>query len=154
MSVYYGKHGKPREIKHSAHGVTKQSFKDQCDINKILERAARVGGLSHFEKHGAVYADFSEFDFMEAQNKIAQGTRIFEELPAEIRREFNQDPQAFFSFAADPANAERITEILPKIAERGNYFPPVNRIQKRADAPPAASDAPSDTNPDSPPKEG
>ena len=40
-------------------GRTKQSFKDQCDINKILKRAQVKGGLAHVQKYPeAVYGEF------------------------------------------------------------------------------------------------
>ena len=31
-------------------GRTKQSFKDQCDINKILKKAMRTGSIAHLQK--------------------------------------------------------------------------------------------------------
>ena len=69
-------------------GRTKQSFKDATDINKLLKKAQRTGTLSHLEKFQGQYGDFSDFDFLEAQNNLARGKQIFEQLPSEVRREF------------------------------------------------------------------
>lgn len=100
-------------------GRTKQSFKDSCDINKILAKAQVAGSLSHFQKHGAFYGDFADFDFLDAQVRLARGKEIFAELPSEVRREFDQDPAKFFAFANDPANAGKLVDLIPGIAKPG-----------------------------------
>lgn len=127
MSMYYRKHGE-RYYPTFTGGRTKQAFKDQCDVNQILKRAQKAGTLSHLQRYKGVYGDFSDFDFMEAQIALARGKEIFEELPSEVRRDFQNDPGRFFAFVNDPANAERLAELLPAIAEPGRYFPnPVNQ---------------------------
>ncbi len=131
MSLYYQKHGKPEVRKYTQHGRTKQSQKDECDINKLLERSAREGGLSHLDKYQAKYGDFSGYNYEEHICKIAEMQTCFEDLPAEIKREFNQSPDEFFEFVTNPANIDRLPELLPEIANRGNYFPPVGQIQTR-----------------------
>lgn len=108
-------------------GRTKQAFKNSTDINKILQRAQKTGTISHLAKHGKAYGDFADFDFFEAQTRLAAGRSIFEELPSEVRREFQNDPGRFFAFANDPENVGRLGELLPKIAEKGNYWPTVIR---------------------------
>ena len=100
-------------------GRTKQSFRDETDINKILKRAQKSGTISHITQYEARYGDFSDFDFFEAQLKLAQGGEIFDALPMELRREFNQSPPEFFEFVNDPANKDRVAELLPALAEPG-----------------------------------
>ncbi len=100
-------------------GRTKQSFRDETDINKIMKRAQTTGTISHLNKHEARYGDFTGFDFFEAQLKISAGRTIFDELPSEIRNEFNQSPAAFFKYVNDPANKERLGQLLPALAEPG-----------------------------------
>lgn len=109
-------------------GRTKQAFKDDADINKILARAQKAGSLSHFERHGAMYGDFSDLptDPFEARAALERGKAIFGELPSEIRRDFQNDPLRFFEFVNDPANKDRLPELLPAIAKRGRYFPDVS----------------------------
>lgn len=127
MSMYYREHDE-RYYPTFTGGRTKQSFKDSCDVNKILAKAQKAGTLSHLEKYKGTYGDFSDFDFMEAQLALAKGKEIFAELPSEVRKDFGQDPARFFAFVNDPANAERLKELLPAIAEPGRYFPnPVNQ---------------------------
>lgn len=134
-------------------GVTVDSFKDETDINKIIAKAQRTGTISHMAAHQAEYGDFAQFDFMEAQLQIAKGVQIFDELPSEVRREFGNDPGAFFSFVNDPANKDRLEEVLPKIAESGRYFPnPAKRTAPPvSDTAREASPTPSPAEPASPP---
>ena len=80
-------------------GRTKQSFKDQCDINKIIKKAARHGSLAHLQKYPeAVYGEFDgEFDLMTAHSRIAKAEQIFTELPSELRNEFGNNALEFGS---------------------------------------------------------
>ncbi len=104
-------------------GRTKQSFKDETDINKIMQRFSVTGTISHLAKWKGVYADFSDFDFMEQEQKLTRGAEIFAELPAEIRREFGQSAAAFFAYVNNPANADDLRKNLPALAEPGRQIP-------------------------------
>jgi len=130
MSQYHRLNGEPFPKTEYKDGRTKQAFKDQTDINKLLKKAQRTGTLSHLEKFGGQYGDFSDFDFHEAQNQLARAREIFDALPSEIRREFGQNPTNFFEFANQPENVGRMAEILPAVAEPGNYFPTVSKTAK------------------------
>ena len=55
----------------------KQAFKDQCDINRILDKAKKTGVLSHVNKYEQHYGDFADFDFEEAQIKLANAKASF-----------------------------------------------------------------------------
>ncbi len=122
-------------------GRTKQSFKDSTDINKILKKAQKTGAISHLAKYEGVYGDFASFDFTEAQLQIAKATTIFEELPSELRNEFQNDPGKFFEFANAPENIGKLSSLLPQIAEPGSYFP---NVRPTAELPPdePAAEAP------------
>ncbi len=100
-------------------GKTKQSFKDETDIQKIMARAEVTGTISHLAKYEGVYADFSDFNFHEQNNMLARGGEIFDALPAEIRKEFRQSPAAFFKYVNDPANADDLRKKLPALAQPG-----------------------------------
>ncbi len=100
-------------------GRTKQSFRDETDINKILRRAQKTGTVSHLTKYEARYGDFSDFDFFEVQLKLAGGRQIFDDLPSEIRNEFNQSPAQFFDYVNDPANKDDLLKKLPALAAPG-----------------------------------
>ncbi len=132
-------HGKPYTPEYEKPGRTKQSFKDSCDVNKILKKAQKTGTISHLNKHQATYGDLSGFDFTEAQIQLAKAGEIFDDLPSEIRREFDNSPAKFFEFANDVDNVEKLGDLLPAIAEPGNFFPSPTKT--------AATQAARDANP-------
>lgn len=131
-------------------GRTKQSFKDSTDINKLIYRHAKAGTLSHLEKFGGQYGDFSDFDFFTAQTTIARAKSVFEALPAEIRKEFSNDPSQFFEFVGTKSDDE-LREALPAIAQKGKQLPdfrpttPPGTMQGAASEPKAS--VPSSTEP-------
>jgi len=104
-------------------GRTKQCFKDECDIDKIMTRFSITGTISHLAKWEGMYADFADFDFHSQITKLAEGNEIFAALPAEIRREFGQDPQAFFAYVNDAANRDELRQKLPALAKPGQQLP-------------------------------
>lgn len=109
-------------------GRTKQAFKDSTDINKLLAKAARGESLSHLQRHGAVYGDFTDMpDLLAAQQRLARGQEIFAELPGEIRREFNQSPAAFFEYVNDPANIDKLPTLIPGLVKQGTQLVNVDR---------------------------
>jgi hypothetical protein len=120
----------PRREKDYTDGMTKQSFKDQCDVNKIVKKAQKTGSLAFAEKYpDQVFGEFPDVDdLLTAHGHIERAGEIFSELPSEVKREFGHSPYEFLRFANDPENVGRLRELLPAIAEPGPYFPnPVNR---------------------------
>lgn len=131
-------------------GRTKQSFAASLDRGAIIRRAQATGSLSHLAQYGreyAVYGHWENIDMLTAMDRVQRGTEIFQALPSELRKEFNQNPAEFFSFVNDPANAERLPEIFPQLAEPGPWLgpepqepePPVAASQPAAE-PPAAEE--------------
>lgn len=90
---------------------TKQSFKNECDINKIMAKFQRTGAISHLAAHGARYGDFTSQDFTEAMNTIAQVNTMFEELPSSLRDRFGNEPEAFLDFVQNPDNHDEMVEL-------------------------------------------
>lgn len=120
-------------------GRTKQAFKDDADINKILYRAQKQGTLSHLQKYETSYGDFADFDFETAQDRLLAGRAVFSDLPSEIRAEFNNNPAKFFEFVNDPANADRLPEVLPDLAKPGRQNIDVSSRTPPDDRPEPAS---------------
>ncbi len=112
-------------------GRTKQSFKDSTDINKILKKAQKAGTIAHLNKHPkAVYGEFTGVDLLGAFDQVKRAEAIFADAPSEIREEFGQDALRYAAFCSDPANIDRLPELLPAIAKPGRYFPnPVARTE-------------------------
>ena len=113
-------------------GRTKQTFKDETDINKILQRAEKTGTISHINKHQGSYSDFADFDYFGNLQMLTRGREIFDDLPAELRNEFQNSPAGFFDYVNDPANKDRLPELLPALAAPGRQLKDV-RGNKPAD---------------------
>lgn len=119
-------------------GRTKQAFKDSTDINRLLEKAQKGEAISHLAKHGAVYADYSDIDdLLTAANRLQKGEAIFQELPSELRREFMNSSANFFKFVNDPANVDRLPDLIPGLAKPGNQAPaPIRTAENPGNMPP------------------
>ncbi len=115
-------------------GRTKQSHRDETDIVKIMARFDRSGTISHLAKFEGTYSDFSDFDFHEQTTKLTRGREIFDELPAELRKEFGQSPAAFFKYVNDPANAGELRKKLPGLAKPGRQLPAITPPSADLDA--------------------
>lgn len=103
-------------------GRTKQAFKDSTDINKIIKKAQIAGGLAHALKYEkAVYGEFTGVDLLGAFEQIERARTIFNDLPAEVRTEFDQDAFKFAAFASDPDNIDQLENLIPKLAEPGEF---------------------------------
>ena len=110
------------------HGRTKQSFKDSTDINKIMDKARKTGVVTHVGKYGNEYGDFSDVpDLLEAMTRLGRAQEIFDDLPGEVRREFNHDIQQFYGWVNDPDNADKLESKLGDIARRGDQLPVVRK---------------------------
>jgi len=107
-------YGPRREAKPLVCGksMTKQSMKDECDVNLILARYVKTGLLSHVQERSPVYADVSEMgDFREALGRVDAVRDFFAGLPSQVRAFFKNDPATFLDFMSDEANREKAEEL-------------------------------------------
>ncbi|CAK0755313.1 hypothetical protein CCP3SC15_2050005 [Gammaproteobacteria bacterium] len=87
---------------------TKQSFRDECDINVIMER------LVPGDEGGPppVYGDFSSVtDFQQSMEIIAEAQQQFEVLPSRVRERFANDPARMLAFLDDASNLKEAVEL-------------------------------------------
>lgn len=91
---------------------TKQSFKDECDINNILSKYQKTGIVSHINQSEGQYGDFtSEQDYQTALNTVIQAQDMFSSLSAEVRDKFANDPAQFLKFVEKEENAEELIKM-------------------------------------------
>nr|WAE43324.1 MAG: internal scaffolding protein [Microviridae sp.] len=122
---------------------TQQQFKDECDINTIIDRYEKTGFLvdptvpiTRMPKYG----DFTGIDFHAAQNVIASAQQTFDALPATLRYRFNNDPAEYIQFCSDEKNRAEAEELglldIPEPLEIPENTPPepvkLSKTQKRA----------------------
>ncbi|UYD39238.1 MAG: internal scaffolding protein [Wigfec virus K19_170] len=92
---------------------TVQSEKDNCDINKIMERFNRTGKLPAMQVQPPQYADARVVDFQTAQQIVKDAKEQFQALPSQARKAFGNDPQAFLEAINDTSedNAKALLKL-------------------------------------------
>lgn len=91
--------------------MTQQAFKDDVDVNIILDRYMKTGELNLKRKQG-IYADVSQLpDLAKAVEVVQTAQKAFDALPSKIRFEFNNDPRILMQFLKDPKNKQRGIEL-------------------------------------------
>lgn len=102
----------PRHLKtFDEPGMTKQSFKDECDINKIMARFQKTGAIDHYAAYAPQYDVVTSTNLHEAMNIVADAETMFEELPSSLRKKFHNDPSEFLDFVQDENNLEEMREL-------------------------------------------
>lgn len=86
--------------------LTQQSAKDECDINKIIERLKKGADIPNASPNPPRYGDFSSIptDLRECLMVVRQADELFMSLDAHVRRRFDNDPAKLLDFLNDPRN--------------------------------------------------
>lgn len=91
--------------------MAQQNFKDECDINYILERFGVTGELPSGVRQPQ-YGDFTGVtDYQSALNAVIAADEAFMAMPAAVRARFDNDPAKFVDFVADDANYEEAAKL-------------------------------------------
>lgn len=107
------------DIVCSEPSLAQQSFKEEVDINVMLERFG-VTGQMPVGVRLPTYGDFSQVnDFRSGLHVVMAARDEFMKLPAKLRARFDNDPQQFMDFCLDEKN-------LPELRSLGlaNPLPP------------------------------
>lgn len=96
--------------------LTKQSFKDECDINVIMRRFRKVQGADYLNRYQGYldgqFGDFSDVqDYRTAIDQIQQARGVFDALPSKVRSRFENDPAQFLDFVHNPANRDELVSM-------------------------------------------
>lgn len=118
-------------------GRTRQEFKAECDVNRIVASFTKTGVLPFGGLQG-LFADVSEVgDYREHLEAVQAAESLFMGLPAAVRQKFDNDPGSFVEFAGNPANAEELAKLLPEKKKPTSGIP----AEVQQEAPKAASDS-------------
>jgi phage internal scaffolding protein len=102
MDLASDKHG----LKCDDPSLTQQQFKEESDINTIVDRFMKSGVLPN-PINMPQYMDYEGvFDFQSAMNTVRQADENFMRMDAKIRARFNNSPQEFLEFFGNPENVE------------------------------------------------
>ena len=82
-----------------------QSEKNSCDINQIVNRYMKTGVMSNYRTDKPMYGDFSSaVDYHDSVLRAQQAEDTFMQLPAQLRKRFNNDPGELIDFLANENN--------------------------------------------------
>lgn len=91
---------------------TQQQFKEETDINTIVERFGLTGELPS-DVVVPMTGDFTEVvsDYQSALNLVREAEAAFMELPAKVRDRFANDPQRLQEFVENADNREEAAKL-------------------------------------------
>ena len=113
-------------IKPRGKSRTKQEFTEECNINNIVAKYQRTGAIDHYSKYAPRYGEVSGQTFHQAMNIVCEAQQMFDDLPANVRDRFSQDPAEFLDFVSDPENVEEMAALgLVESAPAPVPIPPV-----------------------------
>lgn len=92
-------------------GLTKQSHRDETNINYIMAKYNKTGLLTFGSTHQPEYMAIKDTDFQSAMNTVVRANEMFAELTSTLRKKFNNNPEEFFRYVHDPANLDEMYEL-------------------------------------------
>lgn len=114
--------------------LTRQEFKDECDLGKIVARfSSTPEGREALEAaRGYVESRFEDVsqvtDFRSALETVEAANAAFMRLPAQVRTRFDNDPAAFLDFVDQPGNEAELVSL-------GLLSPKVEATSLKVDTP-------------------
>lgn len=92
--------------------MTKQSFKEECDINNIIREFGVTGIATHIRQNEGLFVDLpAPMEFQEAIELARGAQSAFDALPAQVRARFENDPEQFLAFMGNPDNQEEMIKL-------------------------------------------
>lgn len=92
--------------------MTKQSHKDECDINKILSQYKKTGLISHISNNQPQFMDLpSDIDYQSSLNIMLRAEDAFAALPSLVRDHFANDPERFLRAFGDASQRPYLEEL-------------------------------------------
>lgn len=123
-------------------GRTKQSFKDEANINNIVAKYLKTGLMDSVNKNPQRYADVSALTgYQDSLNIVRQGKELFDGLPANIKKRFQNNPAELIAFLDDDTNKDEavklgLVKFTPPPAAKEEPEAP---LEKTEDSPPPKS---------------
>lgn len=92
--------------------MTKQSMRDESNINNIMRKWRNTGAVDHLANGTPSYGDFTNADdYLSAVNAIEAAQADFAELPADVRARMKNSPAELLRFMANPSNQDEARDL-------------------------------------------
>lgn len=108
---------RPRcQVDCSVGGRTKQSFRDECNVNNILAKYRRQLGVDYLKQYaGYLTGSFGDVsgavDYQTALEKCSEAGEAFDAMPSKLRSRFENDPARLLAFLSDVSNRQEAIEL-------------------------------------------
>lgn len=91
---------------------TYQEFKEECDINTIIDRFG-IGENPIEAQKWVTDVDIANApnSYMDVMNQLNEARDQFMSLPARVRSQFDNDPGKFVSFVSDSSNLDEMVRL-------------------------------------------
>lgn len=89
----------------------KQSFKEECDINRIMFKYQKSGTVTWLNSREPTYRDVSGGDFRTAMDLVVKANESFAALPSSVRTRFHNDAGEFLAFMDDKSNLDEAIKL-------------------------------------------
>lgn len=87
---------------------TQQHFREEVNINQIIAKYQKTNILTHVTKNRVRFGEFLELaDHAVNLDKVAKAQQSFDQLPSQLRNQFNNSIEGFFSFIQKPENKDQ-----------------------------------------------
>jgi len=148
---FYKTNGVDASFRTVGPSMTRQEFAEDADLNTLMKRyeghvGAGPGGLppGKVDPRDMVFMDYTALpsDLMSYHAYMFTAEREFMSLPADVRREFANDPFSFAEFAADPENLPQMRTWGLAPAEKAKPEPLEVKVVDQPAAPTGAPKAP------------
>lgn len=92
---------------------TQQNFIEECDINNVMKKYRNSQVVTHVNEKEPKFVDVSNLpvDLKTALDVVMAANQTFMEMPSEVRKRFENDPQQFVAFCENPANTEEMLKL-------------------------------------------
>lgn len=93
--------------------IVEQHHKAEVNINNIVKRH----GMDIIQKTALLnspnmqWDDVTGNDFQEAMFKVTKAQQTFEQLPSDLRKQFDHNPAKFLDFVQNPENKEKLYDM-------------------------------------------
>lgn len=112
--VFRHAYGEKIRVRHSSDekSRTKQEFRDECDVNRIMARYMSSGELPAVNQVAPQFLDATAIgDYQTAMMTVAAAQSLFNDLPSSLRKRFSDDPGQFVDFCSDEKNRSELKEL-------------------------------------------
>lgn len=91
-----------------------QHFRDQSDINYIVDYWTRTGNFNSVNPSPARYVDCTVVqDYQSALDTLCKADEILDSMTPQQRAKFHNDPVAFIEYFSDPSKADELRSLDP-----------------------------------------